>query len=143
MSPYKALQRPDLIMVERSPPLIAVQSPAGNPSLGLLSQELNSPDGGNAENEGRFSVNVVTECEYTVNVPEIGSMMLRSNAVANSLCEARPISNGLSFPTKLIRTLSSNGNSLGQTSGSEGRQDSQAPIDPLSQVCEHVPFYLC
>ncbi|MCJ1433310.1 hypothetical protein MMC27_002669 [Xylographa pallens] len=53
--------------------------------------------------------------------------------VANCLCEARPISNGLSFPTKLIRTLSSNGNSLGQTSGSEGRQDSQAPIDPLSQ----------
>ena len=55
--------------------------------------------------------------------------------VANCLREARPTSNGLSFPTKLIRTLSSNGNSLGQTSGSEGRQDSQVAIDPLSQVC--------
>ncbi|MCJ1380013.1 hypothetical protein MMC17_003116 [Xylographa soralifera] len=94
-------------MVERSPPLITVQSPAGNPSLGSPSQELNSPDGGSAGKEGRFSANVVTE--------------------------SRPTSNGLSFPTKLIRTLSSNGNSLGQTSGSEGRQDPQVAIDPLSQ----------
>ena len=62
-------------MVERSPPLITVvQSPATNPSVGLPSQELSAPEGGTAGKEGRFSVNVVTECEHTLDAPENGSI---------------------------------------------------------------------
>ena len=47
---------------------------------------------------------------------------------------ARGLSTGISFPNKLIRTLSSSRGSDSHAAGPDGKWESQVAIDPLSQV---------
>ncbi|MCJ1474882.1 hypothetical protein MMC13_003542 [Lambiella insularis] len=95
-------------MVEGMPPHITVQSPGGNSSAGLPAQSPIAPDGATAAKDVKYK-------------PSLSA-------------EPRQTPNGLGFPGKLIRTLSSgNGTPNVSATISEGRRNSQTAMDPLSQ----------
>lgn len=66
-----------------------------------------------------------------------GSERLTSVCIARRVLiyrTARGTSTGISFPNKLIRTLSSSRGSDSHAAGPDGKWESQVAIDPLSQV---------
>ena len=124
-------------MAAASTPQITVQSPGdGSRATGSPAQSPNTDGGVTANGRGKVGGSIDGEIYHLDSILSTASLVrLWLTAI-----EGKPVSNGKSFPNKLIRNLSSNHViPAGHGAGGDGRRDSQIAIDPLSQVRTRRP----